>query len=79
MNKSISNFLSIRLIMSILMVQALIVSSLSQVHNWETVEVTFTAQNSYANAYTDVEFWVQLSGPDFNEKVHGYWDGEQCR
>ncbi|MEP7111094.1 MAG: DUF5060 domain-containing protein [Ferruginibacter sp.] len=45
------------------------------VHVWETQELTFTAKNTYRNAYTDVTVWVDLSGPDFKKRVYGFWDG----
>lgn len=46
------------------------------VHIWETVELTFHAKDRYDNPYTDVELWVALTGPGFEKKVHGFWDGE---
>jgi len=45
------------------------------VHVWETRELTFTAKNSYKNAYTDVTVWIDLSGPNFKKRVYGFWDG----
>jgi len=45
------------------------------VHVWEVQELTFTAKNSYKNAYTDVTVWVDLSGPGFHKRVYGFWDG----
>jgi hypothetical protein len=45
------------------------------VHVWEMQEMTFTANTSYNNPYTDVKIWVDLSGPGFNKKVYGFWDG----
>ena len=47
----------------------------SPVHIWEMQELTFTAKNTYKNPYTDVDIWVELSGPGFNKKVYGFWDG----
>ena len=47
------------------------------VHIWEKQEVTLTAARSYANPYTDVIIWVDLSGPGFNKRVYGFWDGGQ--
>ncbi|HUQ67431.1 MAG TPA: DUF4038 domain-containing protein [Flavitalea sp.] len=44
-------------------------------HVWEMQEISFTAKNNYKNPYTDVKMWVELSGPDFNKKVFGFWDG----
>ena len=37
------------------------------VHVWEKQELTFTAANSYKNAYTDVVVWVDLTGPGFQQ------------
>jgi len=45
------------------------------IHVWEKVEITLTAQNSFANPYTAVDVWVQLKGPGFDKKVWGFWDG----
>lgn len=45
------------------------------IHVWEMQELTFTAENSYKNAYTDVTVWIDLSGPGFNKRVYGFWDG----
>ena len=45
------------------------------VHVWEMQELSFTAGNKYKNPYTEVKMWIELSGPDFNKKVFGFWDG----
>ena len=45
------------------------------VHVWEKQELTFTAAQTYANPYTDVTVWVDLTGPGFKKRVHGFWDG----
>jgi hypothetical protein len=42
---------------------------------WEMQELTFTSANTYKNAYTDVTVWVDLTGPGFNKRVYGFWDG----
>lgn len=47
------------------------------VHVWEKQELTLTAENSYDNPYTDVTVWVDLSGPGFNKRIYGFWDGGQ--
>lgn len=47
------------------------------VHVWEKQELTFTADNHYSNAYTQVVVWVDLTGPGFNKRVYGFWDGGQ--
>lgn len=46
------------------------------VHVWELHELEFTAKNSYKNPYTDVVMWVDLSGPGFNKRIYGFWDGD---
>ncbi len=47
------------------------------IHTWEMKELSFTAENSYENPYTEVILWVDLTGPGFNKRVYGFWDGEQ--
>ena len=55
----------------------ILLPALSQkpVHVWEMQELSFTAANTYKNPYTEVKMWVELSGPNFNKKVFGFWDG----
>lgn len=45
------------------------------IHVWEMQELIFNAENSYKNAYKDVTVWIDLSGPGFNKRVYGFWDG----
>jgi hypothetical protein len=52
-----------------------VVVAVPDIHVWEMQELTFIANNSYTNAYTDVKVWVDLSGPGFNKRVYGFWDG----
>jgi len=47
----------------------------AEVHVWEKVELTLHAKNQYANPYTNVEVWVDLKGPGFDKRCHGFWDG----
>ncbi|HEY5591182.1 MAG TPA: DUF4038 domain-containing protein [Paludibacter sp.] len=54
-----------------------ILAAQNMVHVWEKQELTFTAANSYKNAYTDITIWVDLVGPGFNKRVYGFWDGGQ--
>ena len=54
-----------------------VLSAQNSIHVWEKQELTFTAANSYMNAYTDVIVWVDLTGPGFNKRVYGFWDGGQ--
>jgi len=62
-------------LLSILTVALTSVPALAAVHVWEKQELTFTSVNSFANPYTDVTVWVDLSGPGFNKRVYGFWDG----
>ena len=45
------------------------------VHVWEKVEVTLTADGRFENPYTDVTVWVDLEGPGFRKRCYGFWDG----
>ncbi|MBL7698777.1 MAG: DUF4038 domain-containing protein [Chitinophagaceae bacterium] len=44
-------------------------------HVWEMQELSFTAANTYKNPYIEVKVWVELTGPGFNKRVYGFWDG----
>src|ERR1039458_2946210 len=59
---------------------ALAASSLpatAAVHIWDKQELTFTSARSWANAYTDVTVFVDLTGPNFKKRIYGFWDGGQ--
>jgi len=45
------------------------------IHVWEKHEITLTAAKEYPNPYTDVEVSVELTGPAFQKRVYGFWDG----
>src|SRR5579871_2759791 len=47
------------------------------IHTWDKQELTFTAGKSSANPYTEVTVWIDLTGPNFNKRVYGFWDGGQ--
>jgi hypothetical protein len=47
------------------------------VHVWEKQELVLTASRSFQNPYTDATVWVDLTGPDFQKRVYGFWDGER--
>ena len=48
------------------------------VHVYEVVEETFTAANTYDNAYIEVDLWVDLHGPDgLTYRIPAFWDGGQ--
>jgi hypothetical protein len=44
-------------------------------HVWEKKELTFSAERTYANPYTEVTVWVDLAGPGFAKRIYGFWDG----
>lgn len=50
-------------------------AAIGPVHVWEMQELSFTAKNTYKNPYTDVIVWVDLTGPGFNKRVYGFWNG----
>ena len=44
-------------------------------HVWEIVEIELHAQNPYENPYMQVDVWADLTGPGFQNRVYGFWDG----
>jgi Protein of unknown function (DUF4038)/Domain of unknown function (DUF5060) len=50
-------------------------SDAPKIHVWEKQELTFTSSRAFPNPYTDVIVWVDLTGPDFQKRVYGFWDG----
>jgi hypothetical protein len=44
-------------------------------HVWEKVEITLTSTKTYDNPYTEMTVWVDLTGPGFNKRCYGFWDG----
>jgi hypothetical protein len=46
-----------------------------EVYVWDVQEIVLAVKRDYANPYVDVECWVELEGPDFRRRVHGFWDG----
>jgi len=50
-------------------------SAPSPVHVWEKVEITLEAERTYPNPYTDAQVWVDLTGPGFQRRCYGFWDG----
>ena len=51
--------------------------STDQRHVWEKIEVSLTANQNFPNPYADVIVWVDLTGPGFNKRVYGFWDGDK--
>ena len=58
---------------ALLLVSCLPAASATRV--WDKQELIFTAALDYPNPYTDVVVWVDLSGPGFQKRVYGFWDG----
>lgn len=46
-----------------------------QVRVWEMQEISLKAENDYENPYVEVLCWIDLKGPDFEKRIHGFWDG----
>lgn len=46
------------------------------IHVQEVVEETFHAAETHTNAYTDVDLWVNLTGPGGLYRIPAFWDGE---
>jgi len=44
-------------------------------HVWQRVEITLQAANACENPYRDVTVWVDLTGPGFQKRCYGFWDG----
>ncbi len=42
---------------------------------WEKQEIVLTSERTFPNPYTDVTVWVDLTGPGFNKRVYGFWNG----
>jgi hypothetical protein len=51
--------------------------SRGEAHVWETQEVVLQSAHTYANPYKDVRCWIELTGPGFDKRVYGFWDGGQ--
>jgi len=47
------------------------------VHIWEKRELSFKAERTYTNPYTEVDVWIDLKGPGFERRICGFWDGEE--
>lgn len=63
--------------LSLLLVLAAPPGLLAGLHVWEKQELVFASAGSFANPYTDITVWVDLTGPGFKRRVYGFWDGER--
>ena len=50
-------------------------SSSVEVHTWEKYELALVSDRTFSNPYTDATVWVDLTGPGFQKRVFGFWDG----
>jgi hypothetical protein len=66
-----------RLLLCLVLPVCYMSAAVDTVHVWEKQELTFTAVNHYKNAYTDIVVWVDITGPGFNKRIYGFWDGGQ--
>jgi hypothetical protein len=42
---------------------------------WQMQEITLEAARDYPNPYVDIDCWIELEGPGFAKRIHGFWDG----
>ncbi|MGD8787558.1 MAG: DUF5060 domain-containing protein, partial [Phycisphaerales bacterium] len=74
-HQNLFSFCIIFLLILIITLNAHSADSPSDIHVWETKEITLKAQKDYENYYTDVTCWVELKGPNFSKRIYGFWDG----
>ncbi len=46
-----------------------------KIHVYQVKEIVLNSRGDYQNPYTDIECWVHLQGPQFSEKISGFWNG----
>ena len=73
--RTMRTLLSILVLMFVLGAEARARINSGEVHVWETQEIVLATSREYANPYVEVECWVDLEGPGFRQRVHGFWDG----
>ncbi|WP_375599108.1 DUF4038 domain-containing protein [Devosia sp. Naph2] len=42
---------------------------------WSKLDLVFTANGTFGNAYADALLWVDLEGPGYSRRVYGFWNG----
>ncbi|MEN7551741.1 DUF5060 domain-containing protein [Rapidithrix thailandica] len=55
--------------------QARAPSQRNTLHLYEVKEITLYAKQAYQSPYTEVECWVDLTGPGFQKRIYGFWNG----
>jgi hypothetical protein len=63
------------LIVMVLILTTLIGRGVAVPHVYEVVEEVFRAEKDYANAYMEVDLWVELTGPGGTYRIPAFWDG----
>ena len=49
-----------------------------QAYLWQEIELTLTAENSYANPYTDLQLWIDFTHESGQQlRRPAFWDGGQ--
>ncbi len=69
--------ISVKLMIAILFCVSNVLQAQDVIHTWDKQQLTFSAENTYRNAYTEVTVWVDLTGPGFSKRIYGFWDGGQ--
>lgn len=46
-----------------------------EAHVWEMQEIILESARAHENPYVEVDCWIDLEGPGFAKRVHGFWDG----
>ena len=69
--------ISVKLMIAILFCVSNVLQAQDVIHTWDKQQLTFSAENTYKNAYTEVTVWVDLTGPGFSKRIYGFWDGGQ--
>lgn len=63
------------IIIAVTAATAALAANRSSLHTWEKQEITLTSAKTFNNPYSEVTVWVDLTGPGFNKRVYGFWDG----
>ncbi len=44
------------------------------VHVFEIKEITLKTNSEFSNPYKEIDCWIELSGPEFQKKIYGFWN-----
>ena len=70
-----SKFADPLMIFMVLFQTTLCAQNKATTHVYEVVEEVFQADKNYANAYMEVDLWVELTGPCDTFWIPAFWDG----